>query len=158
MPAFAGLQTLVYGALCIYAGLRLCTAPAALLDQLAPVTRLLEDKAGLKPHGAGDEASLALAGLALAALGYSYLMSVYTLDRKAQMNGTSQRLFLALGSYVLCKQTEHGSSLIALFGLVNLASGLLMGFSVGWGDGNAVDLEIKARVETRRRAEAAKKQ
>jgi len=33
-----------------------------------------------------------------------------------------------------------------------------MGFSVGWGDGNAVDLELKARVEARRRAEAAKKQ
>lgn len=70
-------------------GLRLCTAPAALLAQLTPLTRFIEDKAALKPHGAGDEASLALSGLALAALGYTYLMSVYTLDRKAQMNGSA---------------------------------------------------------------------
>ncbi|BGP36285.1 hypothetical protein JCM10449v2_000183 [Rhodotorula kratochvilovae] len=85
-------------------------------------------------------------------------MAVYTLDRKAQMNSTSQRLFLAMGSYALCTQTAHGSSLIALFGIANLVSGVLMGFSVGWGDGNAVDLELKQRVEARRRAEAAKQE
>ncbi|TNY23802.1 hypothetical protein DMC30DRAFT_413919 [Rhodotorula diobovata] len=158
MPAFAGLQTLAYGAFCIYAGVRLCTSPDVLLVQVAPLTRLLEDKAGLQPHGAGDRASLALAGLALFALGYSSLMAVYTLDKKAQMNATSQRLFLAIGSYFLCQQTPHGSSLIALFGLVSLSSGLLFGVTVGWGDGNAVDLEIKARVEARRRADAATRQ
>ncbi|GAA6046533.1 hypothetical protein JCM3770_006196 [Rhodotorula araucariae] len=157
MPALAGLQSLVYGGACLYAGIRLCTTPATLLVQVAPLTRLLEEKAGLQPH-TGDDSSLALAGLALFALGYSYLMSVYTLDRKAQMNSTSQRLFLALGSYALCTQTTRGSSLIALFGIISLVTGVLMGLSVGWGDGNAVDLELKQRVEARRRAGATTSQ
>lgn len=41
---------------------------------------------------------------------------------------------------------------------MSLSSGLLFGVTVGWGDGNAVDLEIKARVEARRRADAATRQ
>lgn len=88
-------------------GVRLCTSPDVLLVQVAPLTRLLEDKAGLQPHGAGDRASLALAGLALFALGYSSLMAVYTLDKKAQMNASaSQRL----GLDRLCAGEAHSSS------------------------------------------------
>lgn len=67
----------------------------------------------------------------------------------------SGRLILAVLCYWLCVQTPNGSSLVALFGLVNLVTGVAMGFSVGWGDGNAVDLEIKERLAVRRRTAAA---
>lgn len=70
-------------------------------------------------------------------------------------SAASGRLILAAGTYWLCQQTPHGSSLLALFGIINLVSGLAMGLSVGFGDGNAVDLEIKERIEARKRAAAA---
>lgn len=70
-------------------------------------------------------------------------------------SAASGRLILAAGAYWLCQQTPHGSSLMALFGIINLVSGLAMGLSVGFGDGNAVDLEIKERIEARKRAAAA---
>ncbi|BGP21278.1 hypothetical protein Rt10032_c19g6256 [Rhodotorula toruloides] len=124
MPAFSGLQMLLYGAGCVYSGYRLSTSPSAFLAQLSPATRLIEEQTGLKAHTGGD---------------------------------TSGRLALALLSFWVCKNTPHGTSLVALFGGVNLVAGLLMGLSVGFGDGNAVDLELKARAMARRREEEAKK-
>lgn len=66
----------------------------------------------------------------------------------------SGRLIFAALAYFVCFQTPHGSALVALAGAINLVSGLAMGLSLGFGDGNAVDLEIKQRVEARRRAAA----
>ncbi|GAA5981075.1 hypothetical protein JCM10908_003975 [Rhodotorula pacifica] len=160
MPAFAGLQALVYGLGCMYSGFRLCSTPTQFLQQLSPFTSWIEKQSAQRgvqlarsDLGAGP---LAFAGLALFAIGWQYMMAVYTLDEKFKRNSTSGRLILAVLSYWICVQTPNGSSLVALFGLVNLVSGLAMGFSVGWGDGNAVDLEIKERIEARRRAAAAK--
>ncbi|GAA6007571.1 uncharacterized protein JCM10292_003929 [Rhodotorula paludigena] len=152
MPAFSGLQALLYGVACIYTGWRLCSAPLEFLAEIGPATRRIEQRTGLKSHG-GDEASLALAGLLLGGLGYFYLWAVYTLDEKHKRNSTSQRIFLGMASWLICTQTSHGSSLIALFGIINVVTGLLMGLSVGFGDGNAVDLELKARIEARRRGQ-----
>ncbi|GAA5882217.1 hypothetical protein JCM3774_000966 [Rhodotorula dairenensis] len=156
MPAFAGLQTLLYGLGCMYSGFRLCSTPARFLDQLSPALTWIEQQSVARgvPLARGDMSAgpLALAGLGLLALGYMYMMAVYTLDEKFKRNSTSGRLILATLCYWVCVQTPNGSSLVALFGLVNLVSGLAMGFSVGWGDGNAVDLEIKERLEARRRA------
>ncbi|GAA5966083.1 hypothetical protein JCM8115_004927 [Rhodotorula mucilaginosa] len=159
MPAFAGLQTLLYGLACMYSGYRLCSTPAQFLQQLSPALSWIEKQSAQRgvqlarsDMGAGP---LGFAGIALLALGYFYMMAVYTLDEKFKRNTTSGRLILAVLCYWLCVQTPNGSSLVALFGLVNLVTGVAMGFSVGWGDGNAVDLEIKARLEARRRAAAA---
>ncbi|BGO99053.1 hypothetical protein NBRC10513v2_000154 [Rhodotorula toruloides] len=157
MPAFSGLQMLLYGAGCVYAGYKLCTSPAAFIAQLSPATRLIEEQTSLKAHKGGDDA-LALVGLLLLGLGYLYLWAVYTKDEKMKRNSTSGRLALALLSFWVCKNTPHGTSLVALFGGANLVAGVLMGLSVGFGDGNAVDLELKARAAARRRAdEEAKK-
>ncbi|BGP28422.1 hypothetical protein JCM10296v2_000154 [Rhodotorula toruloides] len=157
MPAFSGLQMLLYGAGCVYSGYSLCTSPSAFIAQLSPATRLIEEQTALKAHKGGDDA-LALAGLLLLGMGYLYFWAVYTKDEKMKRNSTSGRLALALLSFWVCKNTPHGTSLVALFGGVNLVAGILMGLSVGFGDGNAVDLELKARAAARRRAdEEAKK-
>ncbi|KAK4331976.1 hypothetical protein RTBOTA2_000140 [Rhodotorula toruloides] len=171
MPAFSGLQMLLYGAgcaryfrttrnallTCSSPGYKLCTSPAAFIAQLSPATRLIEEQTSLKAHKGGDDA-LALVGLLLLGLGYLYLWAVYTKDEKMKRNSTSGRLALALLSFWVCKNTPHGTSLVALFGGANLVAGVLMGLSVGFGDGNAVDLELKARAAARRRAdEEAKK-
>ncbi|GAA5936647.1 hypothetical protein JCM10213_000016 [Rhodosporidiobolus nylandii] len=153
MPAFSGLQTLLAGVVYGYSGLALLFWPAQFLERTRPLTEALERRTELKLFEGGSDGT-ALAGVVLSVLGYSYVMTVYTLDEKAKRNSTSARILTALLCYYACTSTPHGSSLVALFGLFNLVSGLLMGLSVGWGDGNAVDLELKQRVEARRVREA----
>ncbi|GAA6041626.1 hypothetical protein JCM8097_007774 [Rhodosporidiobolus ruineniae] len=153
MPAFAGLQTLLTGLAYAYAGVSLLRDPASFVAQVAPLTSLIEALTELKPYK-GDEAGLAFVGLLLILLGYYFVFAVYTLDEKFKRNSVSGRILAALVSAYLCFQTPFGSSLVALFGLFNLVTGLAMGLSVGWGDGNAVDIEMRARWEQRRAADA----
>lgn len=61
---------------------------------------------------------------------------------------------MAFAGYYLITKTPHGNSLLALWSLFNLGSGLLMGMTVGFGDGNAVDIEI---AEAKAAAERAQK-
>ncbi|GAA5917938.1 hypothetical protein JCM6882_004132 [Rhodosporidiobolus microsporus] len=153
MPAFSGLQLLAVGLTYAWTGVSLLTNPTAFLLRLSPLTALVEQQTGLKAYQGGDE-GLALAGIALVLLAYYHVMAVYTLDEKFKRNSVSGRLFATLASYYACYSTPHGSSLIALFGIFNLVTGLVLGLSVGFGDGNAVDLELRQRWEERQKAAA----
>ncbi|GAA6010270.1 hypothetical protein JCM10207_005697 [Rhodosporidiobolus poonsookiae] len=155
MPALSGLQTLLAGLAYVYAGVSLLHSPASFLQKLAPLTILIEDHLDVKPYVAVDE-GLAGVGVGLVFIGYFFVMAVYTNDAKFKHNSVSGRLLAAFASYYACTQTPYGSSLVALLGLFNLASGALLGLSIGFGDGNVVDLELKKRVEARRRAEGKK--
>lgn len=74
---------------------------------------------------------------------------------QAKRNSISTRFIYAFTCYYTVSKTSHGSSLIALFGLFNIVSAFLLGLTVGFGDGNAVDLEI-AEVEAKKQAKALK--
>lgn len=115
-------------------------------------------------------------GIGLLSMSYFYFMGVYTGDEKFKRNSSESpslftdsnvslkfassapgRFILAFLSYYICtSQPQHASSLLALFGLYNLASGFMMGISVGFGDGNEVDLEREER--KKRFLEARKKE
>ncbi|GAA5878922.1 hypothetical protein JCM1840_000841 [Sporobolomyces johnsonii] len=150
MPYLSNLQLLIAGGILGYSGISLFTSPSIFLARIAPLTRLIERHTGLAAYEGGDE-GLALAGLALMLLGYLHLMACYTRDEKMKRNSTPGRLIAAATAWYTCTQTPHGSSLVALFGILNLVGGLLMGFSVGFGDGNEVDLEAERE---RKRAKA----
>ncbi|GAA5827107.1 hypothetical protein JCM11251_001120 [Rhodosporidiobolus azoricus] len=150
MPAFSGLQLLLVGAAYAYSGVSLIRDPALCLLRLSPYTKIVESMSGLKAYRGGEE-SLAFAGVALVLLAYYHIMAVYTLDEKFKRNSVSGRILVAIACYYTCNSTNHGSSLVAVFGLFNLVTGVLLGVSVGFGDGNAVDLELRARWEERQK-------
>merc|ERR1712070_461474 len=134
-------QTLLYGLGCIYAGFRLCVNPALFLSDLAPTLAWVEGQlrtrdVHLAPTESLSPSGLALGGLCMLLIGYYHLMAVYTLDEKLKRNSTSGRIIFAALAYFVCFQTPHGSALVALAGAINLVSGLAMGLSLGFGDGN----------------------
>lgn len=76
-------------------GFRLCSTPAQFLQQLSPALSLIEKQSAQRgvqlarsDMGAGP---LGFAGLALFALGYFYMMAVYTLDEKFKRNTSELR-------------------------------------------------------------------
>lgn len=103
-------------------------------------------------------------------------MAAYTLDEKFKRNSSKilfpsrilslahtlsraapGRVIFSVAGFHICQRTPHGNSLVALLSIFHLVTGVLMGLTVGWGDGNAVDLEIaeeKARAD--KRAEKSK--
>ncbi|SCV68501.1 BQ2448_622 [Microbotryum intermedium] len=163
------VQLAVAGLAHVISGVALLRDPGAFLQAVQPLITLIEDQTKLRSYSGNDQA-LVLVGVLSFAIGAQYLLSVYTMDEKAKRNSTrghrltkpSQtsaspapgRLLFAATCFYVCKKTPDGSSLLALFGIFSFISGLLMGFTVGFGDGNAVDLEEQAKAEEARNREA----
>ncbi|GAA5958150.1 hypothetical protein JCM21900_002925 [Sporobolomyces salmonicolor] len=150
MPYLSNLQLLIAGGIFAYSGISLSSNPSTFLARIAPLTSLIERLTGLAAYKGGDE-GLALAGLALMLLGYLHLMACYTHDEKMKRNSTPGRIIAATASFYICAQTSQGSSLIALFGIFNFVGGMLMGFSVGFEDGNQVDIEANEAEREKKR-------
>ncbi|GAA5829501.1 hypothetical protein JCM5353_001274 [Sporobolomyces roseus] len=156
MPYLSNLQQLITAAVFGYSGYGLIFSPARTLAQLSPFFNLIEQHTSLKRYN-GSQDGLMFFGIGLLSMSYFYLMGVYTGDEKFKRNSTPGRFILAFLSYYICtSQSQHASSLLALFGLYTLTSGLMMGISVGFGDGNEVDLEREER--KKRFLEARKKE
>ncbi|GAA6064536.1 hypothetical protein JCM10212_005640 [Sporobolomyces blumeae] len=150
MPYLAGLQQIVTTAILAYSGYALATSPRHFLELVAPLTRAIERRTDLAPYAGGDDA-LALFGVALSLLASLFAMSIYTNDEKFKRNTTPVRCIIGFASYYLCTSPTHtarSSSLLALFGLFNLLTGVVLGLSIGFEDGNQVDLDDKERKRT----------
>ncbi|GAA5975054.1 hypothetical protein JCM11641_000012 [Rhodosporidiobolus odoratus] len=163
MPAFSGLQLLLYGLVLSYSGISLVLSPESFLLRFGPVVKLMKRYTGLRgaatAHEGGEDGWVGM-GVVLSVLGYYCIMAVYTLDEKFKRNSVSARLFTGILCYYACtspSSPSQGSSYIALFGLFNAFTGLVMGLSVGFGDGNAVDIELKQRAQARNKAVRAEK-
>ncbi|KAL8280157.1 hypothetical protein RQP46_007487 [Phenoliferia psychrophenolica] len=140
---FSNLQFLAWGGAHLAFGFSLIKAPLETLSFCSPATRYIE---GLLPalttfRAKGSEPILAIVGCFNVLLGFYAVMSVYTCDEKAKRNSVPGRFAFGLACVYVCKNTPHGSSLVALLGAVSVASSVLMALLVGPGDGNAVDLE-----------------
>ncbi|KDE09799.1 hypothetical protein MVLG_00198 [Microbotryum lychnidis-dioicae p1A1 Lamole] len=151
--SLSDVQLGVAGLAHVIAGVALLREPTAFLRVVQPVLTLIEKETQLRPYS-GNNQALALVGVLSFAIGAQYILSVYTLDEKAKRNSTPGRLLFAATCFYVSKKTPHGSSLLALFGIFSFFSGLFMGFTVGFGDGNAVDLEEQARLEQIRNEQA----
>ncbi|GAA5996809.1 hypothetical protein JCM5350_007111 [Sporobolomyces pararoseus] len=163
MPYFSNLQQLLTGLTLTYAGYGLAFQPHKLLIQLVPLCRLVgigspSLSTSNEPQPFELLATLALVGVSLLALGYFYLMSIYTQDEKFKRNSVPGRFILAFVSYYITtlESTSSTSSrslstcLLQLFASFNLFTGTLMGLSIGFEDGNQVDIDERKKQTTLR--------
>ncbi|GAA5835027.1 hypothetical protein JCM3766R1_002075 [Sporobolomyces carnicolor] len=163
MPYFSNLQQLLTGLVLSYSGYRLALHPDGFISSLAPLARLVEPRWASVQGALGQEVRHEgeLSGVCLLAVGYFYLWSMYTQDEKFKRNSVPGRFILAFASYYLAtiggsKPSATASpivtiALLKLFAIFNLASGLLMGLSIGFQDGNQVDLDETERARRRDR-------
>ncbi|GAA5966742.1 hypothetical protein JCM3765_000931 [Sporobolomyces pararoseus] len=157
MPYFSNLQQLLTGLALSYAGHGLVFRPLELLRELQSLCQLVG--IGYPSISTSNEqvSTLALVGVSLLALGYFYLMSIYTQDEKFKRNSVPGRFILAFVSYYITTLEPPSPSssstsspslstcLLQAFAIFNLFTGLLMGLSIGFQDGNQVDIDERKK-------------
>ncbi|GAA5899330.1 uncharacterized protein JCM6883_005184 [Sporobolomyces salmoneus] len=155
MPYFSNLQQLLTGLMLSYSGYGLAFQPHQFRLRLAPFLRLFTETDIPAVHLESSTAFTSLAGVSLLSLGYFYLWSIYTQDEKFKRNSVPGRFIIAFLSYYLAtiendSTSSLSSALLNLFAIFNLATGFSMGLSIGFQDGNQVDID---EAEKRRQKE-----
>ncbi|GAA6011792.1 hypothetical protein JCM11491_000752 [Sporobolomyces phaffii] len=163
MPYFSNLQLLLTGVALTYCGYSFAFEPSVALGRLERLLVLFGAAEFELPLSRYSDANGLLAGwgVGLLAQGYFYLMSVYTNDEKFKRNSVPGRFILAFLCHYLASSrftsstTSITASLLRLFGVFNLSTGAIMGLSIGFQDGNQVDIDEEM---ARKRRETARQQ
>ncbi|GAA5923451.1 uncharacterized protein JCM15063_003650 [Sporobolomyces koalae] len=158
MPYLSNLQQLLTALALTYSGYGLVFSPNSFISTTGPLLHFASRLAGLDdPHFSQPESPVGTStmtafGIGLLSISFFYVMSIYTKDDKFKRNSVPGRILLASLSYYLLNTREFDAqfaSLLATFAGFNLGTGILMGLSIGFQDGNQVDIDEKRARKTR---------